>query len=142
MKKYRGIAIALTILLSGMALVPYVALPAEQFAWQRFADAYQPADKLIVIEDFAYSAELVILPAGATVRWVNLDTVEHTVTSDIPGLFDSGTLAPGDVFDHPFNTLGTFAYHCSLHPSMTGAVIVTSNVFSLYLPLASQNAAR
>ena len=40
------------------------------------------------------------------------------------GEFDSGTLAQGDEFSETFGTAGTFAYHCTIHPSMTGTVTV------------------
>jgi plastocyanin len=60
---------------------------------------------------------------GATVTWTNNDSVSHTVTSN-DNLFNSGTLAKGATFQHTFNQKGTFAYHCSIHTSMTAKVIV------------------
>jgi plastocyanin len=57
------------------------------------------------------------------VLWTNDDTTEHTVTAD-DGTFDSGPLSPGDNFDSTFDTPGDFSYHCSIHPFMTGVVIV------------------
>ena len=57
------------------------------------------------------------------VLWTNDDTIEHTVTAD-DGSFDSGPISPGDNFDSTFDTLGDFSYHCSIHPFMTGVVIV------------------
>jgi plastocyanin len=46
------------------------------------------------------------------------------VTAD-GGAFNSATLADGGTFSHLFTTTGTFAYQCAIHPSMTGAVIVS-----------------
>lgn len=57
------------------------------------------------------------------VLWTNDDTTEHTVTAD-DGSFDSGPISPGDNFDNTFDTPGDFGYHCSIHPFMTGVVIV------------------
>jgi plastocyanin len=57
------------------------------------------------------------------VLWTNDDTIEHTVTAD-DGSFDSGPISPGDNFDSTFDTHGDFSYHCSIHPFMTGVVIV------------------
>ncbi|HEX5185559.1 MAG TPA: plastocyanin/azurin family copper-binding protein [Nitrososphaeraceae archaeon] len=57
------------------------------------------------------------------VLWTNDDAIEHTVTAD-DGSFDSGPISPGDVFDSTFDTPGDFSYHCSIHPFMTGVVIV------------------
>ena len=61
--------------------------------------------------------------AESTIFWTNDDAIEHTVTSD-EGLFDSGPISPGDTFDNTFDSTGEFGYHCSIHPFMTGVVIV------------------
>jgi plastocyanin len=50
--------------------------------------------------------------------------MSHTVTGDNGGP-SSQPLATGQSYSFTFNTAGTFAYHCSIHPSMTGMVIVT-----------------
>jgi plastocyanin len=60
---------------------------------------------------------------GTTVTWTNDDGVNHTVTSD-QGAFDSGPLATGQTFSQTFNQAGTFTYHCTIHPSMQGTVVV------------------
>jgi plastocyanin len=59
------------------------------------------------------------------VTWSNEDSVGHTVTAN-GGAFGSGTIAPGTSFTRTFATAGTFAYHCSIHPSMTGTITVTA----------------
>jgi plastocyanin len=60
---------------------------------------------------------------GTTVTWTNLDSTVHTVTSGT-GAFDSGALGQNATFSYTFNSRGTFNYHCTLHPFMTGKVIV------------------
>ncbi len=57
--------------------------------------------------------------------WVNNDTVPHTATSDT-GVWDSGTLNPGQSFSFTFNDAGTFPYHCAIHgaASMSGTIVV------------------
>lgn len=60
---------------------------------------------------------------GTTVTWTNRDSITHTVTSDSP-LFDSGNMAPGATFSYTFNSAGTFAYHCLIHATMKGSVVV------------------
>jgi plastocyanin len=66
---------------------------------------------------------------GTTVTWVNNDTMAHTATSDTPGQFDSGTLQPGQTYQHTFNATGTYPYHCSIHgqQSMSGVVHVNGS---------------
>jgi plastocyanin len=79
----------------------------------------QPVD----IEFAAFSpAQLDALP-GETVMWTNVSPRVHTVTSDA-GLFDAGQLPPGGVFARRFDAVGTYAYHCTIHPQMTGEVDV------------------
>ncbi|MGB3681448.1 MAG: plastocyanin/azurin family copper-binding protein [Rubrobacteraceae bacterium] len=63
---------------------------------------------------------------GTTVRWVNEDSIAHTVTSTDPeGLFDSGEVAAGESFEFTFEEAGEVAYVCVIHgPPQTGAVLV------------------
>jgi plastocyanin len=60
---------------------------------------------------------------GTTVTWTNTDSVAHTSTSNGSG-WNSGTIAPGQAFSFTFQTAGTFAYHCAIHPGMVGSVVV------------------
>lgn len=61
------------------------------------------------------------IPWGTTVTWVNMDSVEHTVTGEGWG---SGTLQPGESWSYTFTQPGTYFYKCTIHPEMTGLVIV------------------
>jgi plastocyanin len=127
------ILIALVILVSGTALTPYVDLPTEQFSWQIYNAAYQPPVE-VEIEDFAYSPDPVRISVGTTVRWTNNDDAEHTVTSDT-GVFDSEDLKIGESFEYRFDVPGTYPYHCEIHPSMQGTVIVNEVVIDSFLPI-------
>jgi plastocyanin len=137
MSKYRRLLIVLVVLMSGIALIPYLGLSAERFEWQRYADAYEPGIVDVDIVDFAFVPDLIIVPLGTTVRWTNVGDVDHTVTSDT-ALFDSGTLQPGDSFQRTFDALGSYGYFCTIHPSMTGTVIVVLEVFHAYLPIVTR----
>lgn len=133
MKRYQRLLIALAVLLSGAALVPYIGLSSEPFGWQRYAQVYEPPVE-VEAQDFAFVPDFVIVSVGTTVRWTNVGAEDHTVTSDdVP--FDSGTLSPGASFEYTFDTAGSFGYFCSIHPSlMTGTVLVVDEVFRIYLP--------
>ena len=61
---------------------------------------------------------------GTTVTWKNDDSATHRIKSG-DGTFDSKDLKDGDSFEHTFDTAGTFAYICGIHPSMKGTVTVT-----------------
>ena len=78
----------------------------------------------VAIKDFAFNPATNSVPTGSKVTWTNNDTAAHTVTFD-DGSADSGNIAPGSIFDHTFATAGTFAYHCTIHSQMKGAVTVT-----------------
>jgi plastocyanin len=77
----------------------------------------------VTISGFAFSPATLNISIGTTVTWTNEDSVNHTVTSPSAG-FDSGTLANGTTFSHTFNAAGDFEYHCTIHSSMVGHIIV------------------
>jgi plastocyanin len=67
----------------------------------------------------------VTVRVGTRVTWTNRQpAIQHTVTAD-DGSFGSAQLSAGASFSHVFTTAGTYAYHCSIHPDMTGTVTVT-----------------
>lgn len=83
----------------------------------------------VVIRNMKFTPTDLTVWQGATVTWVNQDTIAHTVTSDDTTSnvkFDSGTLQPGQSFSYTFSQINTYAYHCSIHPQMTGSVNVIS----------------
>lgn len=75
------------------------------------------------IANLSFSASELRVRAGARVRWVNADQVQHSVTAD-DGAFDSGLIDPGRGFERVFDRPGTYSYHCTPHPFMRGRVIV------------------
>src|SRR5215211_3634836 len=74
--------------------------------------------------DEAFVPPELTVPLNTIVSWSNDDSIDHTITADDDGLFDSGPISPGDSFDNVFDSRGKFGYHCSIHPFMTGVVIV------------------
>ena len=80
----------------------------------------------IIISGFAYSKPSLTVHVGDTVSWTNGDQVAHTVTNTDSAVspLSSGTLAPGSTFYFTFTKAGTFGYHCAIHPTMAGTVIV------------------
>lgn len=77
----------------------------------------------VTIKNFAFNKSSMTIAQGTTVRWTNSDTTPHTVTSD-NGKFASPTLNNADTWTYTFDKLGTFDYHCALHPNMKGEIIV------------------
>ena len=77
----------------------------------------------VKIANFTFQAPIVTVKRGATVTWTNDDDIPHTVTADDKS-FKSRVLDSGQSFSFTFAKPGEFGYFCSLHPHMTGKVIV------------------
>ncbi|MGZ4849568.1 MAG: plastocyanin/azurin family copper-binding protein [Halobacteriota archaeon] len=60
---------------------------------------------------------------GASVTWRNDDSVAHHIVSDT-NAFSSSVLNPGNTYTYQFSQAGSYPYHCSIHPFMTGTVTV------------------
>jgi plastocyanin len=86
--------------------------------------AAAPKTEKVEIKNMAFNPASVTIAAGDTVEWTNTMGMAHTATGD-NGEFDSGSIASGQTFSNVFSTAGTIAYHCEIHPFMTGAVVVT-----------------
>lgn len=83
-----------------------------------------PAANAVSIVNFSFNPGTLTVKAGTNVTWTNNGGSTHTVTA-IDSSFDSGNVSPGSTFQHTFATAGTFAYHCTIHSSMTATVVVT-----------------
>ena len=77
----------------------------------------------VKIDNFAFAPQRIVVQAGTTVTWTNADDAPHTVVSTTK-LFKSSALDTEDKFSFTFTTPGTYDYFCSLHPHMTGTVVV------------------
>jgi plastocyanin len=81
----------------------------------------------VKVSNFTFDKQVLTVPTGATVTWKNEDDVPHTVVSEDTKTFRSKTLDTDDSFSFTFTTAGEFAYFCSLHPHMTGKIIVKAS---------------
>lgn len=80
--------------------------------------------RAISIHDLSFDPETVTVRVGTTVTWTNDDPMAHTVTADTAGLFASKQFFTGETFRYTFTKAGTYTYHCAVHPSMKGTIIV------------------
>jgi plastocyanin len=80
--------------------------------------------KDVTISGFAFNPDTITIPKETSVIWTNMDTAPHTIVSDTGSEIDSNSIAKGETYVHTFNTPGTYTYHCGIHPSMKGTVIV------------------
>jgi len=78
----------------------------------------------VKIDNFAFTPTQLTVAPGTTVEWVNRDDIPHTVVSDDKSTFKSKALDTDDKFSFTFTKPGTYSYFCSVHPKMTGKIIV------------------
>ena len=80
----------------------------------------------IAIKNFAFDPPALTVKAGTVVTWRNQDGAAHEIVSDAgsPEAFSSSPIVNGETYSFTFTRTGTYPYHCPIHPSMTGTVMV------------------
>ena len=106
-----AVTVALGLLLAGS---PHAAANAQQAA---------PATAEVKIDNFSFGPATLTVAVGTTVTWTNRDDIPHTVVSDDKA-FKSKVLDTDEKFSFTFTKPGTYGYFCSIHPKMTGKVVV------------------
>lgn len=109
------------ILRSGRAAAAVLALAAPLLL-----AAAAPAPAVVKIDNFTFAPATLTVRPGTTVTWVNDDDIPHAVAAD-DHAFKSKVLDTQDRFSTTFAKPGTYGYFCSLHPHMTGKVVVTGS---------------
>ena len=85
----------------------------------------KPQSAEVKIDNFSFGPANLAVSVGSTVTWTNRDDIPHTVvSSDDPKAFKSKVLDTDEKFSFTFTRAGTYAYFCSIHPKMTGKVVV------------------
>jgi plastocyanin len=77
----------------------------------------------VKIDNFVFGPQTLTVPVGATVTWTNKDDIPHTTVST-DGVFKSKVMDTDEKFSYTFTKAGTYSYYCSVHPKMTGKVVV------------------
>lgn len=88
--------------------------------------ASREGDHFISIDHFAFEPSVATVKTGTEIQWSNHDSTEHLIVSDTgsPASFTSGLLLDGAFYRLTLTRTGTYRYHCSIHPSMNGTIIV------------------
>jgi plastocyanin len=81
------------------------------------------ANAAVNIDNFVFGPQTITVPVGATVTWTNKDDIPHTSVST-EGVFKSKVLDTDEKFSYTFTKPGTYSYYCTIHPKMTGKVVV------------------
>jgi plastocyanin len=77
----------------------------------------------VKIDNFTFGPQTITVPLGATVTWTNKDDIPHTSVST-EGVFKSKVLDTDEKFSYTFTKPGTYPYYCTIHPKMTGQIVV------------------
>jgi plastocyanin len=77
----------------------------------------------VKIDNFVFGPQTLTVPVGTTVTWTNSDDIPHTSVST-EGVFKSKVLDTDEKFSYTFSRAGTYPYYCTIHPKMTGKIIV------------------
>ena len=104
------VAIAIVLLLAGSPIVKASDQPSTP-----------GAD--VKIDNFSFGPQTITVPVGATVTWTNHDDIPHTSVST-EGVFRSKVMDTDEKFSYTFTKAGTYPYYCSIHPKMTGQIVV------------------
>jgi plastocyanin len=81
------------------------------------------ANVAVKIDNFVFGPQAITVPVGTTVTWTNSDDIPHTAVST-DGVFKSKVMDTDEKFSYTFTKAGTYSYYCSVHPKMTGQVVV------------------
>jgi plastocyanin len=77
----------------------------------------------VVVDNFSFAPATAAVAAGSTITWTNRDDLPHNIVST-EQKFKSPVLDTNEQFSHTFDTPGCYKYFCSIHPKMTGRVVV------------------
>ena len=129
-----GAGVVLTLaggVLKGMPIEPAAHGAQHGLRFVRVADVALEDDTLaaaadgnkVVVDNFSFMPATAAVPVGTTVTWTNHDDIPHNVVSP-EQKFKSRVLDSNEQFSHTFDAPGTYKYYCSIHPRMTGQIVV------------------
>jgi plastocyanin len=110
-----GMAVVTSAVLAQFAGTPVQTVKAQQPA--------APAAAEVKVDNFSFSPATLTVAPGTTVTWTNRDDIPHNVVST-DKVFKSKVMDTDEKFSYTFTKTGSYAYFCSIHPHMTGTVVV------------------
>jgi plastocyanin len=91
------------------------------------ADSTSSKQNTIEIKDFAFNPRTITVKSGQTITWINRDEEPHTVVSVEKQFKKSSALDTDQTFTITTGAPGTYTYFCSVHPKMTGTIVVVKS---------------
>jgi plastocyanin len=111
--------------IAGVVMPVVIAMLLLVAGTSRATASNQPsaANVAVKIDNFVFGPQAITVPVGTTVTWTNSDDIPHTAVST-DGVFKSKVMDTDEKFSYTFTKAGTYSYYCSVHPKMTGQVVV------------------
>jgi len=104
-----------TLVMISTLLIPTLNSKAQEQAQK------SPAE--VKIDNFSFGPKTLTVSVGTEVTWINRDDIPHNIVST-DGVFESKVRDTNETFSYKFVNPGTYPYYCSLHPKMTGKIVV------------------
>jgi plastocyanin len=111
---FKGIAIAVCSLAAMILILDPSPVKSQ-------GSSAPPAE--VKVDNFSFAPETLTVSVNTTVTWINKDDVPHVIASS-DGAFKSKGLDTDDKYSYTFTKPGTYSYYCSIHPKMTGKIVV------------------
>ena len=121
----RGTLATVDSTLSGEAIGNF-AMGHDQMTAGRAKVALALAANQVGIDNFSFTPQVLTVKRGTEVTWINRDDVPHVIVDTQLKFGPSKVLDTDQRYAHTFSQPGTYSYYCSIHPKMTGKVIVTA----------------
>ena len=109
--------------IAGFAAAVMIAMLLAGSLSVRASDQPSAANAEVKLDNFSFGPQTLTISVGTTVVWTNRDDIPHTVVST-DGVFKSKVRDTDEKFSYTFTKAGTYPYFCSVHPKMTGKVVV------------------
>jgi amicyanin len=114
----------IVVVVVGVGFYSYLKKPSIEVLKDSKISEEIEGQKIVIIENYAYSPKEITILAGEKVVWKNKDSIKHNVFSDAGKELSSELLSLDETYSHTFNQTGEYDYHCTPHPFMTGKIIV------------------
>lgn len=104
---------------------------SNQVANQNLNQVTPQNPNTVIMENYAFLPQTLTVKKGTVITWENRDNANHQAVADSQPVtvytnsLKTNIMYPGQTWSFTFDEIGTYPYHCSLHPSMTGTIIVT-----------------
>jgi amicyanin len=105
-----------------MTFSQFLKISCAALAFAGAASIGRADETKVTIDNFTFNPQTLTVKAGTTVTWTNQDDIPHTIAN--PPAFRSKALDTEQSYSFTFTTPGTYKYFCSLHPHMTGTIVV------------------